>query len=269
MDKTDWSQFLQKDSRLPTDVVFKVIEDGTKEDEKEQKTGLVPAHKFLLSGVSTVFWALFFGELKSTTDQIDIKEAFTAMINFIYKPTDLKSFTCPQTLFQILNLSERYQIDSLKESISMALKVLEISGDSLMFTAKTAKDYEIFTDVSKMLTNRCGSFLKNKLSQGSQGVCDLLHYFHSSSTNTQLLIELLRVNGQCPNCKKTSNLCLDSKDVTSQDWIRIRNGLMVSRKGWTPENCDFACATSPANSDIIESSFAFVDGLTQVKYKTA
>ena len=167
MDKTDWSQFLQKDSRLPTDVVFKVIEDGTKEEEVEQKTALVPAHKFLLSGVSTVFCALFFGELKSTTDQIDIKEttveAFTAIINFIYKPTNLKSFTCPQTLFQILNLSERYQIDSLKESVTMALKVLTISADSLMFTAKSAKNYEVFTDVSKMLTNRCGSFLKNQL----------------------------------------------------------------------------------------------------------
>ena len=62
IEQTDWSVFLNSQSDLPTDIVFNVIEqevDPEKDElnQNEPKTAQIPAHKFLLAGVSPVFRA--------------------------------------------------------------------------------------------------------------------------------------------------------------------------------------------------------------------
>ena len=90
INQINWGQFLQPGSELPPDVTFRVIEEQPKKDEGDDhgvKTSKVPAHKFLLAGVSPVFRKLFFGPLKTTEDTVDIKDTtikgFTTMIRSV------------------------------------------------------------------------------------------------------------------------------------------------------------------------------------------
>jgi len=154
--KTDWWQYLSSDSELPPDVTFK-IEGG----------GEVCAHRLLLAGGSRVFRALFFGPMKEKKEDVVIKdttvEAFTIMINFIYQNPDfsLKEISCPETLFEVFNVSKRYQLDELNNIVKEAFKTFPISEKNVEHAALTAKNYAVFEDVSKILINRCHNTMKN------------------------------------------------------------------------------------------------------------
>ena len=70
--RTNWGQFLEPDSDLPTDVVFTVEE---KLDQEETRAGKVSAHKLLLAGASPVFRKQFFGALKENTgDEVIVRD---------------------------------------------------------------------------------------------------------------------------------------------------------------------------------------------------
>jgi len=154
--KTDWWQYLSSDSELPPDVTFK-IEGG----------GEVCAHRLLLAGGSRVFRALFFGPMKEKKEEVVIKdttvEAFTIMINFIYQSPDfsLKEISCPETMFEVFNVSKRYQLDELNDIVKEAFKTFPISEKNVEHAALTAKNYAVFEDVSKILINRCHNTMKN------------------------------------------------------------------------------------------------------------
>ena len=179
-----WSQYLEPDSELPTDVVFIVEEEYQEENQKGQqeqhqeqqqeqkKVKKVPAHKFLLAGASPVFRRQFLGAAKENTAEVVIKdttiEAFTTMINFLYVDPHPKQFTledidCPQRLCEVVNISERYQIPDLLKMATSALENLPVTKENLIFTAMTAKNYSVFDKVSKMLTTKCQAFLSSKL----------------------------------------------------------------------------------------------------------
>jgi len=154
--KTDWCQYLSSDSELPPDVIFK-IEGG----------GEVSAHRLLLAGGSRVFRALFFGPMKEKKEEVVIKdttvEAFTIMINFIYQTPNfsLKEITCPETLFEVYNVSKRYQLDELNDMVKEAFQNFHISEDNVEHAALTAKNYAVFEDMSKILIDKCHNTMKN------------------------------------------------------------------------------------------------------------
>ena len=87
------SQFLEPNSELPTDVVFKV-EERSEEKEEEVLTGKAVAHKLLLAAVCPVFRRHFFGDLKEETEEVVIKdttiEAFNTLIKFIYMEPEVE-----------------------------------------------------------------------------------------------------------------------------------------------------------------------------------
>ena len=257
--RTDWGQFLGEFSELPPDIVFNVMEQGEEgQDEivnlEDWKTLKVPGHKFLLAGVSPVFRKEFFGPLKTTRDVIDIKEttieAFTIMMDFIYKPDGLKNIRCAQTLCQILNLSERYQVTGIKESVTQALQKLPITPQNLMFTATVAKNYMVFEDVSKMLINKCGDLLSTQFKTAAQ-VFDFFQSTYDSfpSADMDILMELLRSNAICSNCKKKVNQCIDGEDVTQENSATLSAGEIVSWKN-PPEGevCGFGCPVVPEST---------------------
>ena len=138
IDQTNWSRFLQPDSELPPDITFHILEEqsGAEGDDSDFKTSKVQAHKLLLAGVSPVFRKQFFGPLKTTEDTVDIKEttieAFTTMISFIYQPSNSDTFslsdiTCPQSLCDVLNLAERYEMLTMGALIRSILESLPIT----------------------------------------------------------------------------------------------------------------------------------------------
>ena len=163
--RTNWAQFLKSDSELPTDVVFRV-----EDNEREEK---VFAHKLLLAGASPVFRKQFFGALKEGSDEVVVRdttvEAFTTMIQFMYMaPDETEKFTleipnCAQSLCELVNISERYQILELNKIAKASLGDFLVTEENLIFTAATAKNYSVFEDVSSVLTEKCLYFLATSL----------------------------------------------------------------------------------------------------------
>ena len=167
--ETNWSQFLHPNSELPTDVVVKVEEMS--EEQDEVWTGKVVAHKLLLAGVSPVFRRQFFGALKEEAEEVVIKDttikAFNTMIKFIYMEPgvefSLKDVVNPESLCELVNLSEKYQIQKLNAKARSALEEFFVTEENFPNTATTAKHYAAFEDVSKTLNARCKAFLKQNL----------------------------------------------------------------------------------------------------------
>ena len=181
--ETNWRNFLSSDSGLPPDVFFVVKEpeeDATEKKGSGWKT--FEAHKFLLAGTSPVFMALFFGPMKETREVFKVKnttpESFETMINYVYKaPGDtfsLNNVGCPQKLFELLELAERYEIWNLKTLTTDALENLSISRKNMIFTATVAKNYKtVFEDLSMKLLVRCEELLFDA-TDGGGDICALV-----------------------------------------------------------------------------------------------
>ena len=161
--KTNWQSSLSPGSDLPPDITFLV----RGEEGAESKS--VGAHRWLLAGISPVFRRMFFGPVKETGEVVEVKEttpeAFRTMINFIYMPPAGESFnldnvTCPQKIFEVLALADRYEILDLKTMASDALEKLAITRENMIFTATVANNYKIgFNEVSTKLMVKCLKFL--------------------------------------------------------------------------------------------------------------
>ena len=158
---TNWKTFLSPDSTLPPDVTF-LVKGGDEGDKR------IRAHRFLLAGTSPVFNRQFLGPMKDTSEVVEVEgttpEAFTSMINYIYRLPEEGTFnlaTCPQMLFDLLNLAEKYEILPLKIITSQALEALDISRQNLIFSATVATKYKNtgFGDLSQKLLLKCLEFL--------------------------------------------------------------------------------------------------------------
>ena len=173
LQKVNWQSFLSPESDLPPDVFFLV----KPEDENAEGSGKsIGAHRLLLAGVSPVFKSMLFGPMKEVGEVIEVKEttheAFNTMITYIYAPP-LHDFTlddiqCPQKLFELLALSDKYEILELKTMTSEALSSLEITNGTMIFAATVAKRYKhMFEEVCKKLLTKCLKFLFDTTSGGN------------------------------------------------------------------------------------------------------
>ena len=166
--ETNWQVFLSPDSEVPPDVFFLV----TTAEHPEAEGKSIGAHRVLLSCVSPVFRGMLLGPMKEREEVIKVEdtthEAFQTMISWIYKVPgqdfSLKDINCPQRLFDLLAVSDRFEILSLKTLTSDALGSLLISNENLIFAATVAKKYNqtVFEDESHRLLLRCLSFIKGR-----------------------------------------------------------------------------------------------------------
>ena len=179
--ETNWHSFLSSDSGLPPDVFFVVKEDG--EEKKGSGWKTIEAHKFLLAGTSPVFMAMFFGQMRETREVVKVRnttpEAFETIIKYIYKPPGdafiLNNVGCPQKLFELLELAERYEIQNLKTLTKEALENLSVSKENMIFTATVAKMYKtVFEDLSMKLLVKCEELLFDATSGGGGDICALI-----------------------------------------------------------------------------------------------
>ena len=154
--KADWQSFLSPDSEIPPDVFFRV----TREDGKWSKIG---AHRMPLAAISPVFRRMFFGPLKETKEVVEVKEtspgAFRAMINYIYASCPqnvLRIIKCPQTLFELFALSDRYDIQSLRNEVFDLLWNFWIDRENMIAVATVANSYRaLFVEPSTELLLNC------------------------------------------------------------------------------------------------------------------
>ena len=199
--ETDFCVFLSPNSDLPPDLFF-LIQGEEKESGRQIKT--IGAHRFVLAAVSPVFRRMFFGPMRETAEMVEVKEttseAFEAMIKYIYNPPggetfDLDQIGCPQKLFELLTLANKYQIMSLATLTSDALGSLALTRENMIFTATVARNYkEAFDDVSTKVLVRCLKFLFDTTS----GAGDILGVIKETvdnfpGANLDILRELMDV----------------------------------------------------------------------------
>ena len=162
---TDWNVFLAAKSDLPPDVYF-LVPDG---EEGGNSFKTIKAHKLLLAGVSPVFRAQFFGPMKDEREVIEVQdttaEAFQAMVDFIYRKAGkntltLQEISCPQKLFEIMEVSERYQVEALKVLVEEVIKKIDLTRENMMFAATVANNYKVqFEEISLAVLRKCVQFL--------------------------------------------------------------------------------------------------------------
>ena len=198
--QTDWQSFLSPGSNLPPDVLFLV-----KDEDGEGQGKKIAAHRFLLAGVSPVFRGMFFGPVNETGEVVEVKEttfeAFDTMVKYIYNPPagdpfNLDEIGCPQKLFELLTLANKYQLAKLTTMASDALESLAITRENMVFTATVAKKHRrtLFDDLSSKLTMRCLKFLFDTTS-GGRDICALIKETVDNfpGANLDILRELIDV----------------------------------------------------------------------------
>ena len=162
--ETNWLGFLPPDN--DPDVFFLVKTEGGENVEGLEKP--VGAHKAFLADISPVFKKMLFGPMKVTGEVIQVKETFPEVFNnvigYIYKPPGdeftLNEIRCPQQLFELLTVADKYEILNLTALISYTLGSLPISHENLLFSATVAKNYRpLYEEVSKRLMLRCLTFV--------------------------------------------------------------------------------------------------------------
>ncbi len=131
-------------SELLSDVKFVVRQGGSESMKK------IPAHKFLLAISSPVFFAMFYGELAETRDNIDISdceyESLLELFRFMY--SDEVNLN-PDNVMQVLYLAKKYMLPSLADKCTEYLGK-NLDASNVFHVLPDAQKYE-----EKDLVNRC------------------------------------------------------------------------------------------------------------------
>jgi len=121
------------------------------------------AHRYLLATCSSVFCRQFFGLLAEKRKTIPIKEttgeAFNFLLQYIYGFSLDYKISADQ-LFEILNLAERYDIEVLKEHVTVELARLSVTEEDVIEVAKVALVFHHFETASNSVLLTCSRFLK-------------------------------------------------------------------------------------------------------------
>ena len=125
-------------------------------------------------------------------------EAFSTMINYLYNPLgerfSLDHLKDPQSLCEVFNIAERYQLEELKLIVYKVLSAFPINKENLMSTAIVAKHWCVFPKVSEMLLEKCTNFLCHEM-KSSADVYEFM--FHTKENcpdaDLELLFELLQI----------------------------------------------------------------------------
>ncbi|KAL9988190.1 hypothetical protein ACROYT_G002604 [Oculina patagonica] len=132
-------------NEILSDVKFVVQTSRNSENEEsdsKRRKIVIPAHKFLLSICSPVFFAMFCGEMAETKDHIDLpdceSEGMLELLRYIYTGEVCLN---GNNVMQVLYLAEKYMIRSLTDECAEYIgKNLDISN--VFCVVKHAKQYE-------------------------------------------------------------------------------------------------------------------------------
>ena len=225
----DWSlrvaEAIKATSEFPTDITFKIEEDGNEYE--------VEAHRLVLGLASEVFKNMLF--VTRTDDQtakeISVKEttvaAFRAMVDAIYNTKTIQESLKDKTvheMFNVLNLVKKYKIPELVLTTRVCLATYPLSEEQVLAVAGDAIKYlNIFDEEAKELLLQCATFLEPKLSDAKS----ILKFSAANEAHRDIMGELFALMdsikpGQCDNCSQVS--CKDGQRVTEGE---LRLGLKV------------------------------------------
>ena len=130
---------------LISDVKFSMKDSNS----DRQQSVVIPAHKYILSISSSVFFAMFYGEMAEPGDTIELpdcdSESFLELLRFVYY--DEVKLT-GSNVIQILYLAKKYLIPSLSDECTEFLLKL-LSADNVFSVLPTADMYEEASLVEK------------------------------------------------------------------------------------------------------------------------
>jgi len=122
--------------------------------------------RYLLATCSSVFRTEFFGLLAEQEVVIDILDttaaAFLFLLRYIYTFADPLDGDAEQ-LFEILNLSERYDMGGLGEEVRRGLERLAILEENVMEVARVAEAWQHFEAASTAVLLACSRVLRQVL----------------------------------------------------------------------------------------------------------
>ena len=136
------------------------------------------------------------------------------MISFIYRPPEykftLQDVQCPQKLFELLHLSDKYQILKLKTMTSDALASFEITNEVMIFAATVAIKYRpLFEEESKKMLLRCLKFIYNSTSSGGGDTFALIYETKRNfpEADFNVLHQLIDVGNEALQLQGIFSLC--------------------------------------------------------------
>ena len=141
------SKFMFKNDLL-SDVKFVVPACNATDGETEDQ--VIPAHKFVLSISSPVFYAMFYSEMADTKDLVELTDCDSDGLSelFRYMYSDEVNLT-GSNVMQVMYLAKKYMVPSL--STKCAEFLLEnLNADNVLSVLPHAEKYE-----EKKLLNRC------------------------------------------------------------------------------------------------------------------
>ena len=198
---------LDKDSEIPTDISFEIV-DGT-------EIVTLKAHKLILAAHSVFFRKAFFGSglnFKESSGTVIIKEttkeAFEAMIDFIYEKN--KNFGSNQTveqLFDLLNISKRYQVDELSLAILNHFKNFPWTRNNLS-DLNNVEEFKQFPDETEALFKSAANFFKKNFTsvKDMHVLCETSTLYNRPPFKGDLVVRLLAETKKlrCDVCKWSS-----------------------------------------------------------------
>ncbi|XP_078362755.1 BTB/POZ domain-containing protein 6-like [Oculina patagonica] len=109
-------------NELLSDVTF-VVETSDGEDDNKKRKMAIPAHKFILSMSSPVFFKMFYGEMAETSDSIDLPdceyEGLLELLRYIYSD---EAKLNGENVMQVLYLAKKYMLPSLADQCTEYLR---------------------------------------------------------------------------------------------------------------------------------------------------
>jgi len=216
---TGLQQSLSAEFGIPTDIkfLFKKEVDGSTTMEE------VRAHKYILALASNVFKTGFYGRLEDN-GSIDItdatKEAFEAMISFIYvKETKVNSHDF-DLLCSLYYLADKYNIAALEKEILEAIKSKEISAENVIDVGVLAVQYAVHEKLAEALYEACAKRLSRKFNGDLNKVAEYLSEINSDdSLDLTRCKSVLKIMARL--CKIMASYCVNCKASPCITGVRL------------------------------------------------
>jgi len=237
---TKWSSLRRRgqNSAMKPDVMFRI---------GDSKKG-VWAHKFILSTLSPVFRAEFYGHFE-VHDVVKIRDTsrkiFLGMINFFYrKRFNIVNYVTNnnyglEDVFELMKLADRYDVSALVELTKKTILEMHISEKDVVNSFHVAMKYEFlspFTEVSSVTKQRCGDVLASNNKTANQ----LLKFLAKVTTDQPELEESIKIEmlkamskskeNKCHSCGNPPDTCVDGEKLT-EDKLTIGRRVKLNRSG--------------------------------------
>jgi len=241
---------------IPFDVTFKIIEnDDGSGNEMHGLEREIKGHKFLLACFSPVFRKMFYGPMKEKSEVISVRQtsftAFGMMMSYIYQvDIDCKVLTVGE-LFELMNLTERYDVAGLMEEVKIQMDMIPINSLSTMIQlASTARQFSHFEFASATLLSKCAEFFQKNIRADnlSQFMVDQ-HAAGDGLVALDLLTLVQSMPVNCDNCGE--KFCRVGQGVDVDKFRRI--GLKVKVN---PSNTYWGARERDGNQFIVMQCFS-------------